>query len=165
MLSCESPSAPPPVPTAAPTPEAIALSRLAILRLADESRNVSLACRQAGISRSRFYELKAAYEKDGIAGLTPQPRRKPRMPNQTSPETAEQVLEMTRRYPTYSYVRVSERLRASGLQISPSTVRSVWERGGLRSRADRLRWIERNTGALPDRYARLLPPEGSQESE
>ncbi len=44
----------------------------------------------------------------GAEGLAPQPRRKPRMPNQTPPELEAKILEMTEQYPTYSYIRISQ---------------------------------------------------------
>src|SRR2546422_4919222 len=58
-----------------------------MLALAEELQNISLACQRAGISRSHFYEIKEAFEKYGREGLAPQSRRRPRMPNQTPPET------------------------------------------------------------------------------
>jgi hypothetical protein len=57
-----------------------------MLALAEQLNNVSLACKRASISRSHYYEIKEAFEKFGADGLAPQPKRKPRMPNQTPPE-------------------------------------------------------------------------------
>ena len=144
---------------AAPTakgPENVVSRRLDVLALARELKNVSQACKQAGISRSRFYEIKSAFDKDGLSGLTPQPRRKPRMPNQTPPELVEPILNMTARYPSYSYIRVSAKLRATGCQVVPSTVRAVWKQQGLNSCLERLLWLQKRDGALPDRYMRRL---------
>lgn len=130
--------------------------RLDILALACELKNVSQACKRAGISRSRFYEIKSAYDKHGLEGLAPRPRRKPRMPNQTPVELVEPILNMTARYPTYSYIRISAKLRAAGLQVLPSTVRAVWKQQGLNSCIERLRWLQEKDGSLPARYTRLL---------
>jgi len=130
--------------------------RLDILALARELKNVSQACKRAGISRSRFYEIKSAYDKHGLEGLAPQPRRKPRMPNQTPVELVEPILNMTARYPTYSYIRISAKLRAAGLEVLPSTVRAVWKQQGLNSCIERLRWLQGKDGSLPARYTRLL---------
>jgi len=69
-----------------------------MIALAEELQNISPVCRRAGISRSHFYEIKKAYEKRGAEGLAPQPRRKPRMPNQTLPELEAKILEMGRPY-------------------------------------------------------------------
>ena len=68
------------------TREKLIKARL-MLALAEELQNISLACQRAGISRSHFYEIKEAFEKYGREGLAPQSRRRPRMPNQTPPET------------------------------------------------------------------------------
>jgi hypothetical protein len=134
----------------------VAQKRLEILALARELGNVRKACQRAGISRSRFYELKNMFDQQGAAGLKPQPRRKPRMPNQTPPEMVEPILNMTARYPTYSYIRISEKLRAGACDVAPSTVRLVWEQRGLNSCLQRLMWLKHSAGALPPRYTRLL---------
>jgi hypothetical protein len=136
--------------------EDVVRQRLDILALARELQNVSQACRRAGISRSRFYELKSAFDQYGTEGLAPQPRPKPRMPNQTPPELVEPILNMTARYPTYSYIRVSAKLRASGCEVLPSTVRAVWEQRSLTSCKERLLWLLNKDGNLPSRYASLL---------
>lgn len=134
----------------------VVTQRLDILALARELGNVSEACKRAGISRSRFYEMKSAFDKRGWQGLAPQPRRKPRMPNQTPVELVEPILNMTERYPTYSYIRVSAKLSNGGCKVLPSTVRAVWKQQGLSSCLERLRWLEKKNGSLPTRYARLL---------
>jgi transposase InsO family protein len=135
-------------------------ARMGMLALAEELNNISAACRRAGISRSHYYEIKDAFEKFGADGLAPQPRRKPRMPNQTPPETEAQILEMTERYPTYSYLRISGQLKLIGIGVSPAAVRAVWQRHGLTLRVQRLLWLEHKTaaagGVLTDRQIRLL---------
>jgi hypothetical protein len=68
----------------------------------------------------------------------------------------EPILNMTARYPTYSYIRVSAKLRAGGCNVAPSTVRLVWEQRGLNSCIRRLLWLQQSAGALPLRYTRLL---------
>src|SRR5579883_3410215 len=75
------------------TREKLIKARLGMLALAEELQNISWACRRAGISRSHFYEIKEAFEKWGAEGLAPQPRRKPRMPNQTPPELEAKILD------------------------------------------------------------------------
>lgn len=143
-------------PTALEAAEDVIRQRLDILALARDLRNVSQACRRAGISRSRFYELKSAFDKHGVEGLAPQPRVKPRMPNQTPAELVEPILNMTARYPTYSYIRISAKLRACDCEVLPSTVRAVWEQRGLTSCKARIQWLKNTAGSLPTRYARLL---------
>jgi hypothetical protein len=142
------------------TREKLIKARMGMLALAEELSNVSRACRRAGISRSHFYEIKDAYEKYGRDGLAPELKRRPRMPNQTPPELEAQILEMTGRYPTLSYVRLSDQLKLIGLPISPSTVRCVWLRHGLTLRYHRLLWLEQKTaaegGVLTEAQMKLL---------
>ena len=57
-----------------------------------------------------FAEIKDAFENYGRGGLAPQPRRRPRMPNETPPELERQILVMTREYPTYSYMKIADQL-------------------------------------------------------
>ncbi len=102
------------------TREKLIKARLGMLGLAEELQNISLACRRAGISCSHYYEIKEAFEKFGAEGLAEQPRRAPRMPNQTPPELEAKILEMTERYPTRSYAFVSQQLRLVGVGVSPS---------------------------------------------
>lgn len=143
------------------TREQLIKARLGVLALAQEIDNVRLACKQAGISKSHFYEIKSAYEKFGSEGLAPRQRRHPRMPNQTPPELEAQILAMTERFPTYSYLRIANQLRLTGVGVSPSAVRAVWARQGLTLRMDRLLWLEKKSAAagsplLTEQHIRLL---------
>ncbi|HOQ47648.1 MAG TPA: hypothetical protein PLA43_19850 [Bryobacteraceae bacterium] len=70
------------------TREQLIKARLGLLQLAEELDNVKLPCKRAGISRSHFYEIKEAFKKFGREGLAPQPKRRPRMPNQTRPRSS-----------------------------------------------------------------------------
>lgn len=82
------------------------------------------------------------------------------MPNQTPPDLEERILKMTEEVSTYSYIRLSHQLRLTGLGISPSAVRAVWQRHGLSLRIDRLLWLEKKTaeagGVLTESQIRLL---------
>jgi transposase InsO family protein len=142
------------------TREKLIKARLGMLALAEELQNISLACKRAGISRSHFYEIKEAFEKYGAEGLAPRNRRRPRMPNQTPPELEQKILEMTERYPTFSYLRISQQLRLVGIGVSPSAVRYAWQRHGLTLRYQRLLWLEQKTaargGVLTEAQLRLL---------
>ena len=57
--------------------------RVRLLELADELGNVSLACRQLGISRTRYYEWRKIADAYGIEALMPKDRRRPQVPNET----------------------------------------------------------------------------------
>lgn len=54
---------------------------------------------------------------------------------------------MTEEFPTYNYIRIRLQLRLIGLGISPSAVRTVWQRHGLSLRIDRLLCLEKKTSA------------------
>jgi len=142
------------------TREKLIKARLGLLALAEQLQNVRQACKAAGISRSHYYEIQQAYEKYGPEGLAPQPRRRPRMPNQTPPELERQILEMTTQFPTYSYVRIAGQLRLTGVGVSAAAVRAVWQRHGLTLRIQRLLWLEQKTaaagGVLTEAMIRLL---------
>jgi transposase InsO family protein len=142
------------------TREKLIKARLGMLALAEELQNITLACKRAGISRSHFYEIKDAFERFGAEGLVPQTRRRPRMPNETPAEVVTRILEMTERFPTYSYLRISQQLRLVGVGVTPAAVRAVWMRHGLTLRHQRLLWLEQKTaaqgGVLTEAQLRLL---------
>jgi hypothetical protein len=50
------------------------------------------------------------------------------MPNEFPPETAAKILDMTRRFPSYSYIRIAGQLALEGVAVSPGGVRKTWER-------------------------------------
>lgn len=118
-------------------------AKISILQLAEKLESISEACKVAGIARSSFYEIKKAYEQAGRAGLEPKPKRKPRMPNEYSPEIVEKILEMTRKFPSYSYVRIAGQLQLENVSVSPGGVRKTWERQALVRKLSRYLWLER----------------------
>jgi transposase InsO family protein len=142
------------------TKEKLIKARVGMLALAEELKNISLACKRAGISRSHFYEIKDAFERYGPEGVAPAARRRPRMPNQTSPEVERKILEMTAQFPTYSYLRISMQLKLVGIGVFPVAVRGVWLKHGLTLKIQRLLWLEQKTasegGLLTGRRIRLL---------
>ena len=118
-------------------------AKISILQLSRELNNIQKACKVAGIARSSYYEIKKAYEQFGREGLRPKPRRRPRMPNETPPEIVEKILEMTRKYPSYSYNRIANQLQLEGTGISGTGVRKVWARHDLTQKLDRYLWLEK----------------------
>lgn len=66
-------------------------ARLAVLALAAELDNISLAYKRAGISKSHRCNIKAAYQKYGAEGLAPEPRPRARMRSQTPPELGQRI--------------------------------------------------------------------------
>ncbi len=68
--------------------EIIYQRRVRLLELAEELGNISAACRQLGISRTRYYEWKHLSENYGVQGLWPKDRRRPNQPNEHRPSSS-----------------------------------------------------------------------------
>ena len=68
------------------------LTKISLLQLARELKNVQQLCKTAGIARSSFNEIRKAYEQFDRQGLRPKQKRRPRMPNETPPEIVENIL-------------------------------------------------------------------------
>jgi molybdenum-dependent DNA-binding transcriptional regulator ModE len=60
------------------TREKLIDARIGMLALVDELKNISRACQRAGISRTHYYDIKAAFERYGREGLAPTSRRRRR---------------------------------------------------------------------------------------
>lgn len=64
--------------------EKLAHQRLSVLQLAEALGNVSVACRQRGMTRTQFYDYKRRFELQGLEGLKDLPpihratRKRPR---------------------------------------------------------------------------------------
>ena len=59
------------------TQEKLNRNKLSLLELAEYLKNVSDACKINGVSRQHFYDIKKAYDEEGIEGLREKSRRKP----------------------------------------------------------------------------------------
>jgi hypothetical protein len=122
--------------------------------MAAELKNVAKVCRLAGVSRSRFYAMKKAYELNGKEGLAPRVRRKPDMPNRTPAFLEERILSHTRKNPLASYVRLAGEMKSDEGNVTPAMVRYVWRRHGLSKRSARIVWTRAAHGEpSPERRA------------
>jgi hypothetical protein len=115
-------------------------ARMGILAMAAELKNVTKACKLAGVSRSQFYAMKRAYETQGKEGLAPRDRRTPVMPNRTPASLEDLILSHTRKNPLVSYVRLARTMKCEERSVTPQMVRYVWRRHGLSTRSARLEW-------------------------
>lgn len=70
-----------------------------MLELAQTLGNVSVACRQRGVSRTRFYEYKKRFQEQGLAGLKDLPPIHKTHPRTTPPEIVERVLALSLEQP------------------------------------------------------------------
>jgi transposase InsO family protein len=68
--------------------------RLAIAEADTASLNVSGFCRDHGISRDTFYEVRRRYEEEGLAGLQPRSRAPHHVANRTAVEVEDLIIEI-----------------------------------------------------------------------
>ncbi len=139
----------------------IRISRLHVIRRAEELGSVSAACREAGISRTLFYRWRVRLERYGADGLHPRRQRATRgRPRQVSPQVERQVLGLALGWPTCGCGFLANQLRRQGVRIAPSTVQRVLRRSGLATRRQRLVVLERHSartaGLLTDRTREAL---------
>jgi transposase InsO family protein len=112
--------------------------RVRLLALAGELGNVSLACRQMGISRTRYYQWTAIVAEYGIDALMPKTRRAPQLPNATPTHIVEDLLTLAVIEPTIGCRQYADRLAERGYQVSKTTVQKLLVEHGLGRRAQRI---------------------------
>jgi hypothetical protein len=77
---------------------------------------VAQLCREAGISRSRFYELRARYRQYGEAGLRPTPRPTERPSRQLAEPLVDAIVAYAVEHPTHGQRTIRPR---PGLALAP----------------------------------------------
>lgn len=117
-----------------------------IVELAEKLGNISQACRNLGVSRQHYYDIKGAIEQDGLEGLLEKSRRAPRIGNRLSPEIEQKILDYSLEYPTHGQKRLANQFKADGINISDGGVRGVWMRHNLLTKGARLKRLERYAG-------------------
>ena len=85
--------------------------KLNIVELAETLGNISKACKNLGVSRQHYYDIKTALREDGVEGLLEKSRRKPRVGNRVAPEVEKAVLDYSLEFPTHGQVRASNQLK------------------------------------------------------
>jgi len=124
------------------TQEKLIRRKQSLLELGEFLQNVSQACKIHGVSRQHFYDIKKAYDEEGLEGLREKTRRKPCIKNRVAPEVEEAVLQIAYEYPAYGQVRAANELRKKGVLVSGGGVRSIWLRHGLETFKKRLNHLE-----------------------
>ena len=112
--------------------------RVRLLSLADELGNVSAACRQMGISRTRYYEWRGIVAAYGLEALMPKGRRRPQLPDATPTHVVEDVLTLAVIEPTLGCRQYADRLGERGYRIGKTTVQKLLVDHGLGRRAQRV---------------------------
>lgn len=110
-------------------------------RVARGEATVVQACRDAGISRTRFYELRQAYETYGEAGLFPKPRPTERPDRRLSAPLVDAIVAYAVEHPTCGPRGIADALalpRFGGWRVSHGGVYNVLRRAGLSTRRERL---------------------------
>jgi len=116
----------------------IAHRRRRLLELAAELGNVSEACRQMGVSRTRYYEWKHLAESYGLDALTPKGRRRPQLPNATPTHIVNELLTLAVTEPTIGCRQYADRLAERDWSLGKTTVQKILVDHGLGRRAQRV---------------------------
>ncbi len=149
-----SPNTSNPKTTAVTKRDKIARRKLSLLDRASELSNVSRACKVMGYSRQQFYESRCNLQTYGAEGLIDRlPGAKGPHPNRVPVEIEQAVLADALDHPCHGALRVEQELRLKGLAVSSGGVRGVWQRHNLRTKHERLLWLERETADQPFRPA------------
>src|SRR5579862_4176828 len=116
----------------------IAHRRRRLLELAAELGNVTEACRQLGVSRTRYYEWKRLAECYGLDALTPKARRRPQLPNATPTHVVNELLTLAVTEPTIGCRQYADRLAERGWSVGKTTVQKLLGDHGLGRRVQRV---------------------------
>lgn len=117
--------------------------KMNVVELAQTLGNISEACRNLGVSRQHFYDIKSALQEDGIEGLLEKSRRKPRIANRLAPEIESRIMDYSLEFPTHGQRRVCNELKKKGINISDGGIRGVWARHNCLRKGDRLKRLEK----------------------
>jgi len=135
--------------------------RLHLFRRAQELGNVSAACRELGVSRSLYYQLRERFQRYGADGLHPTRRRgRVGRPTQLDAVVERQVLALALSWPTWGPRQLSDQLALRGVRVAESTVYRALRRHGLGTRKERLGLLEAHSaeraGLLTQRTRKQL---------
>src|SRR5687767_2812912 len=93
-------------------PDKRAHHRLRVLDLAQAPGHVSEACRQRGMSRPQFYEVKRRVQSHGLEGLKHLPPVHPSHPLTTPPEVEARLPELSLTHPGWGCNKLRDDLGA-----------------------------------------------------
>ncbi len=135
--------------------------RIRLFRRAEELGDVSGACREAGVSRSAYYQLRQRFLRYGADGLHPKHRKgRPGRPPELEAVVERRILAEALAQPAWGPERISDQLGMRGIRVAPSTVYRALCRQGLGTRKQRFGLLERHSasraGLLTERTRRAL---------
>lgn len=125
----------------APADSLARLRKALIDRAERKEAPVTELCREAGISRSRFYELRHRYQRYGEAGLRPKPHPAERPARRLPEPLVDAILAYAVEFPTHGERTITDALarpRFGAWRVSHGGVRNVLRRAGLGRRLARL---------------------------
>jgi len=125
----------------APADSLARLRKTLIDRAERKEAPVTQLCAEAGISRSRFYELRARYRAYGEAGLRPRPRPTERPSRQLPEPLVDAIVAYAVEHPTHGQRTIADALareRFGGWRVSHGGVANALRRAGLGRRLARL---------------------------
>lgn len=150
------------------TPE----QRLEVLRLSEELRSVSDACKQSGMDRASFYKWKSRFEAEGKSALSNRRGTGRFHPRKIPDLVAGEIIETALTYPNWGCGKVAKFLSVKGVKVSSPTVQAVFVRkkiSSIKSRvyalesehflqgrkltSEQVRLIEKNNPAFREREA------------
>ena len=96
--------------------------RLRLFQRAEEIGNISATCREAGVSRSLYYQLRRRYERYGSDGLHPKRRQgRPGRPPLLDAQIERRILAEALAQPGWGPQRISDQLAMRGIHVAAST--------------------------------------------
>ena len=125
----------------APADSLARLRKTLLDRAARREAPVTQLCEEAGIGRSRFYELRARYRAYGEAGLRPKPRPLERADRRLAEPLIDAIVAYAVEHPTHGERTIADALarpRFGGWTVSHGGVRNTLRRVGLGRRLARL---------------------------
>lgn len=106
--------------------------------VAKEGCSISRCCAEFGLSRTAFYRAKAAYERNGLAGLTAE-RPGPRGPNKLNNEVLSSLLEYLRSNPDASPIKLQAFVKDRfNIDVHPRTIKRCMSNSKKNLREKRL---------------------------
>jgi len=106
-------------------PEALLQARMQIIRDLESGKSIREVAREYKAGRNTIRRIWRRYQEEGFQGLHPRSRRPRRMPQKSSEEIEQEVLQIARKEPTYGRIRIAGEMEH---RVSSWTVRHILRR-------------------------------------